>query len=792
MSRSEDTERRILDLFEAALDQPSPDRKAWLEAQTSDDPEVLQAVLALLSLDQQASTALKTGTAGEVASLPPPERIGAYRITRVIGEGGMGIVYEGERDRGDFEHRVAIKIVRPGLLSDKLIQRFSNERRILAGLTHAGIARLFDGGELEDGSPFFVMEYIEGQPITRWVEQQKLDEKETLRLFLDVLGAISYAHQNLIVHRDITPSNVMVTPQGQVKLIDFGIAKPQTEDADDERPTRGSLASLSFTPGFGAPERAEGAAPNILSDIYSLGRLLETILPTSDTRADLQAIIEKASAEKPADRYSSADQMSEDIDAYLGGYPVSANPAGPTKSLALYTGRHPIAVTLGSLAVLGLAAGLIIMSSLYASAQKARREADMRFNDLHALANTLMFDIADDIYALPAATTAKTRVAEASQTYLDKLASSENATDALKFDAAKGFRRLAEIQGSPSMSSLRDHEAAIGNLEKAETILIEQLQKAPSNEEVRLELGKLYFDMAHISINPNQDYEKAIGELDRSVEVLTDLPANQTLSFDLDLARISSEALRAYAYGWKGDTERAEADYRRLITEAKGLADSNPENLDVRKSLGSIQRNLGELLTRNNRFEEASVVMAEAVRDAEILLEQSPDDAQFERALAIAYWRHGFVLYNLGQHDASLAAYSKALEIMDRRVARDPADKDSLSFQGTIRGEIILPLIGLGRYEEAEEIALQSLAFQKSVFDEGPDISRNQRNMLVQHYQMLELYSTSGDETKACGALEEMWVYIDMLIADDALAPSDRESLATLNDSFAACGLRTL
>ena len=250
---SPDLDKLAVALFAEALDQPSDTRIEWVSGQTPDNPALRARVLKLLEADGSANMSLKTGGASaDAAELPLPERIGAYRITGLIGQGGMGAVYEGERDVGDFTHRAAIKVIRPGVLSETLIGRFRRERQILADLSHASIARLLDGGELEDGSPYIIMEFIDGQPITVWADEQALGITARLALFSDTCGAVRHAHQNLIVHRDITPSNVLVTHDGVVKLIDFGIAKPNDISGATE-PGSSSLASLSFTPGFAAP-----------------------------------------------------------------------------------------------------------------------------------------------------------------------------------------------------------------------------------------------------------------------------------------------------------------------------------------------------------------------------------------------------------------------------------------------------------------------------------------------------------------------------------------------------------
>ena len=159
----------------------------------------------------------------------------------------MGAVYEGQRVTDNFDLRVAIKIVRPGALSETLTERFERERQILASLNHPNIARLFDGGQLDDGAPYIVMEHIDGRPITDWATGQKLTLTERLSLFSDLCSAVRYAHQNLIIHRDITPSNVLVTHHGEVKLIDFGIAKPHTQETDIARPNAHSLGAVSYT-----------------------------------------------------------------------------------------------------------------------------------------------------------------------------------------------------------------------------------------------------------------------------------------------------------------------------------------------------------------------------------------------------------------------------------------------------------------------------------------------------------------------------------------------------------------
>ena len=318
---------RALALFEQSLDQPSDKRAAWIRTAAGADEKLREKALSYLAHDASSGFAFQTGGAlhETLDDVGMPDHIGAYKVINLIGRGGMGAVYRCQRASGDFEHDVAIKVVRPGVMSDQLVARFQNERQTLARLSHPNIARLYDGGTLESGAPYIVMEYIAGLPITDWAAENNISKEQKLALFKAVCAAVSHAHQNMIIHRDISPSNVLVDDAGQVKLIDFGIAKL----SDDEEASTGqtnSLPSLSFTPGFAAPERSKDGGANTLSDIFSLGKLLAALIPSSDADADLQAIINKAAAIAPGDRYGSVSALLDDVENYTRGFPVEAVP----------------------------------------------------------------------------------------------------------------------------------------------------------------------------------------------------------------------------------------------------------------------------------------------------------------------------------------------------------------------------------------------------------------------------------------------------------------------------------
>lgn len=431
--------QRIDRLFEQALDEPPDRRLEWLAGACEGDRALYDAVSRLLanirnaegelgeSVSDYAETVLAE-LAGEGAGGPPEEsvlpldgRVGAYRLVEEIGRGGMGAVYLAERGDEEFEKRVALKLVKRGMDTDDILLRFRYERQILATLEHPNIARLYDGGATADGRPYLVMEYIEGVPITRYCDENRLSIDARLRLFADVCRAVQFAHQNLVVHRDIKPSNILVQPDGAVKLLDFGIAKLLDPSLAGPAPeTRAELRI--FTPEYAAPEQRTGeAAVTTASDVYSLGVLLFELLtgrrpegapegarpsaalgraltgPSDGTgpvggleetarrrgttperlrrrlRGDLGSIVSTALAREPARRYASAGHLLAEVERHLAGFPVEARGPSIHYRTVSFVRRHRVGVAAAALVVLSLIGGL---GAALWQAGKAARERD--------------------------------------------------------------------------------------------------------------------------------------------------------------------------------------------------------------------------------------------------------------------------------------------------------------------------------------------------------------------------------------------------------------------------------
>ena len=462
-------ERAAIALFERLLDIDDDARTAWVDRETEGNPALRARLVAMLVADRRA--AFRTGGASaELDEEEAPEHIGAYRIAERIGRGGMGSVYRGERATGDFAHVAAIKVIKPGLLSETLIDRFRRERQTLAALSHPNIAQLYDGGETEGGSPYIVMEYVDGQPLLNYAESAGLSRDQRLALFGDICAAVAFAHSHLIVHRDLTPSNVLVTAQGRVKLIDFGIAKPADPASPEPLTPAPSIGSLSLTPGYAAPERMTSAEVTTAADIYSLGRLLSRLLG-AEPGGELRAIIAKATRPLPADRYSTVDMLAADVDAFRNGMPVSAMEQRRSYILRTFIARHRTAVVSIAGAFIVLIGALTLITIAYSQAKTARDAEAARFTQLRSLAHYLLFDLNDRLERVVGNTQARANLADEAQRYLTFLARSPRADASVRLEAAEGLIKLARIQGVPNEPNLGQSERAKSNLDIAERLL---------------------------------------------------------------------------------------------------------------------------------------------------------------------------------------------------------------------------------------------------------------------------------------------------------------------------------
>jgi serine/threonine protein kinase/Flp pilus assembly protein TadD len=423
--------QQVQAVFQQVLDLTAAERGAFLDRACAGDPDLRREVEALLDADREAdgfmvrpgveyaaALARNTGEPDPAADAMAGRRLGAWRLLEEIGRGGMGTVYLAERADGQYEHRVALKLLQLGLAGGESRRRFLQERQILARFRHPNIATLLDGGVTDDGVPYFVMEHIEGRPVTHHCDAEGLSIDDRLAIFLQICSGIEYAHRNLVVHRDLKPSNILVTAKGEVKLLDFGVAKLLDEGADAA--LTGTGARL-LTPQYAAPEQIRGDPVTTATDVHALGVVLYELLtgshPFEDTEAlgsterailemdpnrpsaavsrktggparqrtsataireeigtacgistsqlrrrlkgDLDNIVLKALQKLPEARYATVDALAHDIRRHLNGLPVSARAPSAGYRMRKFVRRHWLAVAASSLIMLSLAGGLL-------------------------------------------------------------------------------------------------------------------------------------------------------------------------------------------------------------------------------------------------------------------------------------------------------------------------------------------------------------------------------------------------------------------------------------------------
>lgn len=439
---SDDRRLRVEELFDAALDRDPADREAWLREQCGGDEDLFDEVGDLLRSLEGASGFLSRSaieeSPGLIRAVDPfiGEMVGPYRVREHIGSGGMGSVYLAEREDDVFHRCVAIKLIHSGFGRGEVLERFRRERRLLANLDHPNIAKLIDGGTLADGSPYFIMEYIEGKPIDAYCDEHGLSVEQRIELFRTICDAVSHAHRNLIIHRDLKPANILVTHDGVVKLLDFGIAKV----LDSEHAAYESTLTVErrLTPAYASPEQIRGEQVTTASDVYSLGVILYELLtgtrpyqlesgswkeleqaiceatPTrpssvvsktitscdgattltpqqvSERRGvdparlrqqlsgDLEWIILMALRKEPDRRYATVEQLSEDLRRIGASLPVQARPDTFGYLASRFVQRNRAAVAWAAALGIGLIVATVVSVDLALRESAAREVAEQR------------------------------------------------------------------------------------------------------------------------------------------------------------------------------------------------------------------------------------------------------------------------------------------------------------------------------------------------------------------------------------------------------------------------------
>ncbi|MEO1074608.1 MAG: protein kinase, partial [Bacteroidota bacterium] len=599
-----------------------------------------------------------------------------------------------------------------------------------------------------DGLPYLVLDYVEGEPLTDFADRHRLSVRDRLGLFRDVCDAVQYAHQNLIVHRDLKPSNILVTPEGQVKLLDFGIAKLLEGEESVESPSE-SAGVRALTPSYAAPEQIRGEAVTTATDVYALGVLLYELLagrrpydvpgrvvaeverviceevpaPPSATvraedadvarlrsttlrrlrrqlRGDLDAIVGKAFAKDPADRYAFAAHLDDDLRRHLDRFPVRARRSAPLYRASAFVRRHTVGV--GATVVIAL----VLLGGILATTRQARIAAQ-RFESVRALSNTLLSDIHDGIRDLPGATPARRTLVASALAYLNELYHEGRTDPALQFELAEAYAQVGEVQGHPHYTNLGDLEGAIESYRRAFELRAALWRRDSTDARVRLALADSYGHLAAV-------------------------------------------------VGWRGGDEDVMAMRRRAMGLLAPLVAQTPPNDEARHVLGRIQSEHGWGLVFDGQYDEGLAALHASIATLEPLVTDAPDDL----ALALHLWRATSYLADglrfSGQNDALLdLMQDDGLPLLHRLEERHPSHARvqyglhiAYGYLGLAQGRL-----GLRDVDQAPASIRRSLAYADAMVQTDPTNQKGEEAQARALSALARVHANRGRTDDALGAL---------------------------------------
>jgi eukaryotic-like serine/threonine-protein kinase len=682
--------QQIEQVFQAAVEIEPAERTAFLERACSGDLDLLREVESLLAKENEADTLLTTVISAAAQSLSEVEadnlvgrRIGPYRVTGLIGEGGMAEVVRATRDDDEYQKQVAIKLVKRGMATNFMLGRFRHERQILASLEHPHIARLLEGGTTDEGFPYLVMEYIEGQPITDYCSSRKLSIKQRLNLFRNVCEAVQYAHRNLVIHRDLKPSNILVTTDCVPKLLDFGIAKLLDPELSPGAVTVAQTLNTGrlMTPHYASPEQVRGEMVTTATDIYSLGAVLYEMLTgerphkfknhsfaeiervvcqaeverpsevagrMKDARArlkrelagDIDNIVLMAMRKEPERRYQSVDQLSDDIRRSLKGRAVQARQDTLGYRTSKFVRRHKVGMSIAALLLVVLVG---VATTMTIQATRIAQERD-RANRVTSFLVEL-FGVSDPGEAKGSRVTARE--------ILDK--------GAEKIDR--------ELKGQPEV------RAALMDT-----------------------MGRVYQKLGL--------YQPAFPLIENALTIRRQTLGDNHAEVATSLSHLA-ELLHA-----RGDLEQAERLYREALAMRRRLF--GKEHSEIAASLNSLAVFLmdkAEYLAAEPLFHEALGMRRRLLGD------EHPDVAATMNELAV-------LLKQKGDYDAAEPLYREALAMRRRLLGEEHPDV-AISLNN-----LAVLLENKSNYEEAEPLYRQALALSRRVLgEEHPYVATNLNNL---------------------------------------------------------------
>jgi len=767
-------QQRALDILEAALDLPEDEQAGYLEGAARDDAALAAELRRLEPARHHTAQLLATagGFAALAPELPPPERIGAFRVGRLLGRGGMGSVYEGERDDGLFEQRVAIKLLSIRHWSNELQQSLASERRILARLEHRNIARLYDGGVTADGRSFIVMERIDGEPITEHAAQRGLGLEARVRLFGQLSAALQYAHQQLVVHADIKPSNVLVAADGSVKLLDFGIAALLDHEA---RETPGGATSHPLTRAYAPPERSAGAPPTVAGDVYSAGVVLRELLDTPSTPPpdDLVSVIRKATAAEPALRYGSIAELREDLANWLQRLPVHAHGGGWRYRAARFVARNRLSAALAASIFVGLSVATVVSARLYLRAERATAAANQRLDQMIGLNSFLVDDLSVQLANRPGMVDANWQTLSETLRRLEELARDRPGDPRLQLALARNVVHIAEVAGAGNNSGFVD----LREVRERVTATARRLEALPPDGVTGAALLATRADLASLqsvsALQIDGDTRGATAHAETAQALAREAGRLDPGSADAQSALGYATVMHAGALNASGHAREAIAELDAWLQSTPARVDGGPEpfrdaarrhsaeflRCDIKRWLLADDEALRDCSAINDRLRQAI-----AKHGALIF---------YESRLAYGLFLVGSLLQSRGENARALAMLDEARDIY-ARILHFGGNEELSGNALVVESARAAALAGAGRIDEARAAAAALLQARRTRLAAEPGTLSREREVATALRRVGEVELAAGELARACRAFAEAGAVWDHLAQEGRLLAFDQ------------------
>ncbi len=823
---------RIQEVFFKAADLPDFQRAAYLSRVCDGDGRLRFEVESLLRADAFGGSAIAAAVESEVGAIleeagVPTDgagfddetslagtRMGPYRLVSEIGRGGMGAVYLGERDDDQFRKQVAIKVVKRGMDSREVLARFRHERQILAGLEHAYIARLIDGGTTPDGRPFFVLEHVQGQPIDVYCRERSLSIEDRLRLFLRVCEAVSYAHRSLVVHRDLKPKNIFVDAQGIPKLLDFGVAK-LLDPSMDSGLTSTISAGGPLTPEYASPEQILGQPITTAADVYALGAILfelltesraqtfttrtrgeiervvcktETPRPSSVARAahasarldgDLDNIVLMAMRKDPERRYGSVNRLADDITRYLDGRPVLARQDSVIYRTGKFVLRNRLALTASALVLLSLLGGIVLAERQARRAESARQFAETQRQDAEHERERAQ---------------AQEQVAERERER------AEAETQVARLEQDRSRRRLAQMLELAD-SSLFDVHKAIEKLPGATEArrqivtttlrFLENLSKdAGQDDRLRFMLSASYFKVANVlgyPLQPNLgDTKGALENYAKAEDLIEPLLAKDPDRAEYVMQQVEIKTNWGTVLWRVGSTPSAVKTAESAVPAAQRLQRLCPLDPQCYIAQADVYSALVDTLV--------SVDSAAALNYAQLQtqamergFEHFPGNRDIQIELGTAYSMQARVLNTRGDRQAAVERYRRAVTLRENALAQNPSDavtrRSLMITYGNLGGALGNPLYpNLGDTAGAQIYYSKALAIARDLANADPSDQLAQHDLASALLYRSILNPPREDWPESLANLQEADGILQKLVAADPLSVPRLRTLAIVEE----------